>query len=269
MVISTIKSGKGNQLFQYAIGRKLAIQRKEDLYLYFEESNKISNFNLKYKEYKTPPSKNSLSRLFQKKNALIVDPIWNKIDITNLPENIFLNGFWPYESYFSDCRTLLLEELTLINKSTAFSDLEKFVSSQEATSIHVRRGDYLNPTYQTTFKSLDLKYYDEAIQKMNEHKKMDLFVVFSDGIEWCIKNLKLPENTIFIDSSFKLTDDEELMLMCKNNIIANSTYSWWAAWLNQNKNKLIIRPKEWYNSAVAQSSYENTDMLFLNNSILV
>ncbi len=113
-------------------------------------------------------------------------------------------------------------------------------------SIHIRRGDFLNNERHNTDKN---SYYKEAIELIENKVENPVFFVFSDDMDWVKTNLNAKHETNFIDFNDALTNFEDMKLMsaCKHNIIANSSFSWWAAWLNRNENKIVIAPKKWLN----------------------
>jgi hypothetical protein len=164
-------------------------------------------------------------------------------------DNFIIDGFFQSEKYFKNNRKEILD-LVRIPEFVAVKISEKYSKflHEKTTSIHVRRGDYLNHPNHHPVQSLT--YYLNAIDLLKD--KTDLFVIFSDDIEWCKINLNL-ENAIYIEDE---KDYIELYLMsfCKNNIIANSSFSWWGAWLNENPDKTVIGPKNWFGSAIQHNT---------------
>ena len=109
--------------------------------------------------------------------------------------------------------------------------------------MHIRRGDYVKIS-----NTVNLLYYQKAIQYIRQYYKKPVFLVFSDDLDWVKSNIPVEGEVIYVNEDKKMQDYEELLVMskCKSNIIANSTFSWWAAWLNQNKEKYVIAPKLWF-----------------------
>lgn len=273
MIIVRLIGGLGNQMFQYAF----ALVCKE---LFPQEEIKIDVTAFKgyplhegYQIEKLFGAKLSKAskkeilklnypffhyRLWQIGKNLLPMPSnvkWEKkemvYDDTVFEHNsdVYYEGYWQCEEYFSRFKSLIL-------KSYIFPSLDKknsrFISkykNQEIVSLHIRRGDYLkNPL----FKGLtELNYYRDAIIKIMSQANIDKFIVFSNDIEWCKKNI-IPicdGKCVFVDwnkgeDSFR---DMQLMSLCNHNIIANSSFSWWGAWLNQNPDKIVIAPKKWIN----------------------
>jgi hypothetical protein len=157
-------------------------------------------------------------------------------------------GFYQSETYFKPAKDIILEEFTL---KKPFSSQAQNISNNIAlqpmpVSLHIRRGDYVSNDRARKHHGLcSLEYYQEAVERITGKVKNPLFFVFSDDIAWAKQNLKL-DNATFV-SNPEIRDYEELLLMsqCRHNIIANSTFSWWAAYLNKNAKKMVIAPKQW------------------------
>jgi len=132
------------------------------------------------------------------------------------------------------------------------------IENTNSVSIHVRRGDYLNSI---EFKDIcTINYYGNAIKYIENKVKNPVFFIFSNDIEWCKKNLKIVGDSYYITWNNKKENnfrDMQLMSLCKNNIIANSSFSWWAALLNTNENKIVIAPKKWTNNYIEREKIIN------------
>ena len=112
----------------------------------------------------------------------------------------------------------------------------------------MRRGDYVTNKNASSFHGTkDLGYYKAALKPVLKQTNKPVIFVFSDDPEWCKQNLKFSQNTIYVEGNKKGSEDMRLMMQCKHNIIANSSFSWWAAWLNQNSDKVVVAPKKWFN----------------------
>ena len=266
MVIVKIKGGLGNQIFQYAFARFLSTQKnievkidngvnsnKQDTYReyglgYFNITLKLSS---KEESLSTKYPLGILSKIWrgiQIKILKIHNVGWNK-NILNSKEKYF-EGYWQSYKYLEPIRDVLIKELTLKEDiETKYKVVLNQISDTDSVSIHVRRGDYANdPKTKAVHQTFGLEYYQEAIKIIGEKISKPTFFVFSDDIEWVKQNLKIDFPTIFV-SGPQIKDYEELIIMskCKNNIIANSSFSFWGAWLNQNPNKIVIAPKKWNN----------------------
>lgn len=157
----------------------------------------------------------------------------------------YYEGYWQNEGNFKHIRTTILDSYTFPEFATYENiTLAKKLKQTNAVSCHIRRGDYLK---EPTMCVCTPDYYARAIHEMNKRIKPELYVIFSDDIQWCKENISQiigNREVIFVDwnkgdQSFR---DIQLMTLCKHNIIANSSFSWWGAWLNQNENKVVIAP---------------------------
>ena len=179
--------------------------------------------------------------------------------IPNIDGNVKLVGHFQSEKYFIDHRNELLE-LFEIDNETNTRLLEKYgdILNKDTCSIHIRRGDYLG--LQNHHPIQPIEYYQRAIQIVGKEKH---FLVFSDDIEWCKENFDFLPSKTFISGNHDY-EDLYLMSMCQNNIIANSTFSWWGAWLNKNENKQVIIPSKWFGIS---NSHLNTNDLYCDKWI--
>ena len=239
-----LKGGLGNQLFQYAYGRNCIEQGKNVIFdiSFFKENTTDTPRPFLLQNFNIPKS-----IVFTNRKENIVKKILNKIysKISGHYE------FFQSEQYFKSIEHTIRTEITLKDPlSSTAQDLARQIKNESnSVSIHVRRGDYIsNPQAYNHHGICDLSYYDRAISKIKESISTPHFFVFSDDIEWVKENLKL-EHVTYV-SNPTLTECEELVLMsyCTHNIIANSTFSWWGAWLNQNNNKIVIAPQKWLNT---------------------
>ena len=173
------------------------------------------------------------------------EPEHHYIDIPDRKEgrSVILNGYFQSEKYFSDYKEG-------IRAFFDFGPSEK--SKSETCSIHIRRGDYLALSQFHPQQSIN--YFKSAINTIGKDKK---FIVFSDDIQWCKENLGILDCDIEYFHGKNAYDDLLAMSSCSHNIIANSTFSWWAAWLNKNPDKKIIAPKLWFGPAYTHKSTED------------
>ena len=168
-------------------------------------------------------------------------------------DTAFYDGYWQNEGNFKHVRNKILEVYTFPEFTDERNiELAGRLKSANSVSCHVRRGDYLKEPNMCVCAP---NYYARAITEMNERVAPKLYVIFSDGIQWCKENLGGligDREVIFVDwnkgeNSFR---DLQLMTLCKHNIIANSSFSWWGAWLNRNVNKVVIAPEVWMNKPI-------------------
>ncbi|QMW02140.1 alpha-1,2-fucosyltransferase [Spirosoma foliorum] len=271
MIISRISSGLGNQLFQYAVGRNLALTKKTALYIdlsyyrceYSDDTPrkfKLDFFSVSYNNLQKSPLE-----YLSKATRLLPNRSWRPF-VAYLKEKYFhfdpqvltedvgcliLQGFWQSEAYFRQHADTIRRELQLSRiPSIEFEAYHQQIQdSPLPVSIHVRRGDYVShPDFSKRFGFVGLDYYQRAVDILTKQHKNPQFFVFSDELAWAKQNLTLPEHTVFVQNTGPTADVADLVLMsrCHHHIIANSSFSWWSAWLNHNPDKLIIYPKNWF-----------------------
>lgn len=250
-----LKGGLGNQMFQYAYGRAKSLRRNTPLKLDLSDllfpltlrnketprSYKLGHFNIQA-EVIIPTKRPFLRQMVRK----IYEKFVRK-------ERNFQN-----EHYFKACESIIREDFDL---KEALSEKASFMYQQIATSInpvsiHVRRGDYVTDIATALHHgALPISYYKGAVEEIYRYTAEPTFVVFSDDIEWAKSNLPLPQTIIFVSDN-TIQDYEELKLMsaCEHHIIANSSFSWWGAWLNPKNNKTVIAPKQWFTRASFNAS---------------
>ena len=181
--------------------------------------------------------------------------------IQKLEGNIKLIGHFQSEKYFIDYKSEILELFEIDEVTNSYlSEKYSEILNQDTCSIHVRRGDYLSLPNHHPSQPID--YYENAVKIIGEDKH---FLIFSDDIKWCEENFGFIKNKTFITDNLDY-QDLYLMSMCKNNVIANSTFRWWGAWLNKNENKKVVAPTKWF--GVTYSSFK-TDDLYCDNWIKI
>jgi len=273
MIITKLIGGLGNQMFQYAAGRRAAYVNKSELKLDISGYNKqvgitprkyaLNIFNIQ----ENFASKREINKL--KKNNSLVQKILRKIhpvftkksyitekcpnfdsNMLNISDNSYLEGYWGSEKYFSDIEDIIRKDFTPKNKpDNATIELIQRIKNCNSVSVHVRRNDYVMDKKTHDFHGLcGLGYYKKSIALITKKITNPSFFIFSDDPNWCKTNLRLCYPTNYVTHNLEKKDYEDMILMseCKHNIIANSSFSWWGAWLNQNKNRIIIAPKKWF-----------------------
>lgn len=261
MIIIKLQGGLGNQLFQYALGRTLEKVYKKDVKydLSFYTNNKkftprsylLDKFNIEVKIASDVEIKNArplfaytikkiLNKLFYKKYHIAYEAGF--LESIESKDPVYLEGYWHNYRYVEPCLNDLKNELVLID------DKVSGILKGESVAVHIRRGDYLNKS--GDLNTLDTSYYKEAVGVILGKIENPHYYIFTDDTAWVKKNMSFFEKgEITYVSEFGLKDYEEFALMaqCKNVIIANSSFSWWGAVLNQNKEGIIICPKDWKN----------------------
>lgn len=252
MIVVRVLGGLGNQMFQYAYAKalehkgfnvKLDISKFKKYKLHGGYQLDKYNINLENADALT----STLGKLGLKKSVKENSLLFDK-NLLSLTGNEYVKGYFQTEKYFLEIREILLKDF-VINKEIAEST-KKFAfnitSSKNTCSLHIRRGDYISDEKANSVHgTCSLEYYKKAIEIILQMDKNTRFFVFSDDINWTKENLKI-ENTVYIDHKTLPHEDIYLMSLCKNNITANSSFSWWAAWLNTTNNKTVIAPKQWF-----------------------
>ena len=288
MIITRISGGLGNQMFQYAIAKSIAEKNNDefklDISFYPKQTLRKYELNLfnineniatqkecnglRGKEKLIYKIKNRFSFKINRPKSYIFESLEQitifQEEIYNLLGDIYLDGFWQNENYFKNIRDEIIKNF--IPKNSIGMEAKKYledIKSTQSVSIHIRRGDYIaNQHTNSIHGTCDVGYYKKAIAYIDERITNPCFYIFSDDMSWCKENFDFLKNKVFLDDTKSTIDDLELMKNCKHNIVANSTFSWWAAWLNENNKKITIAPKIWFAS-------NNTNTLALKEWIQI
>lgn len=277
MIIVNIIGGLGNQMFQYATGLSLAMSKNTSLKLdtsgfdkYDLHNYSLDNFAISsVKATKLEIFLLKLRKIILLKDSEFIESKFNfNEDLFDQENPVYLRGYWQSEKYFKSIRDKLVIEFLPKNPISSYSQgiLEKIRSSNCSISLHVRRGDYLLTQNQKIHGVCSLKYYESAITFMEKSFEHPTFFVFSDDIEWAKNNLIFNSSVVWVDGNDSSRNFEDIYLMscCMHNVIANSSFSWWGAWLNSNANKKVIAPKAWF-----QTPKHDISDLYCSNWILL
>ncbi len=277
MLIVRIWEGLGNQMFQYAYARK---RMKEGIPVYLDldkaylesfptlknnslRDNRIHKFNIvvpsidveKYGKYFYLREKTELEKkicFFAKKGLWPYPFIEEKNElysrkVAHVKGNVYLKGWFQDWRYFNGIRKELLQEFTPREKIKIPAGVLKMIRGENSIAIHIRRGDYVR-----LGRAMPSAYYFQAKSILENKIDNPIFFIFSDDAQWVKENMKWSDHTrvIYIDELCKLEDYEQLFLMsrCHAQIISNSTFSWWAAWLNKHDDKMIVVPRKFVKS---------------------
>jgi hypothetical protein len=179
-------------------------------------------------------------------------------DVLQLSDGVCLLGYWHSERYFADVAELVRNEFHFLNEPCDENALcAERLAQSNSVAIHVRRGDYAsNPTTNAYHGLCGIDYYNQAVEYMQQRVSDPQFFVFSDDLDWARDNLTLGGDAEFVDHNHGDASQEDLRLMslARHNIIANSSFSWWGAWLNQNESKIVVAPKRWVNDPSINTS---------------
>lgn len=265
MVIVKILGGLGNQMFQYAYAKsleqngyivKIDISGFKDYVLQKYGLDKYNiDLQISQKHENDKIYKNTLFYKILRKISVNLSSSIKEKDLRfnnkllNIKDNSYIYGYFQSEKYFKDIREIILKQFTINQEFSDYAkDIEKkILNSQNSCSIHIRRGDYVTNNNILIHGMCSIEYYKKSMKYLENKIANISYFIFSDDIEWVKNNLPI-QNGIYIDSKEKRIPHEDIYLMslCNHNIIANSTFSWWSGWLNQNKNKIVIAPKIWF-----------------------
>ncbi len=260
-----INGGLGNQLFQYALGESIRIKTGKkveyETFSYIRDKKRkcqLDQFHI-----------NGLGNT--RKISMLVWYVLARISLktgnakkwdsklrilredgeaglyTDRPDYRYLVGYWQNEQNFSEIKKELQKQYQCKCNFEKSKEILGIIEASNAIAVHVRRGDYLQGNNQDMYAKCDEEYYRQAFGYVKQKVVNPVFIVFSNDIEWCKKNLH-EENMYYIDAQYSESDVNDFVIMksCKHFIIANSTFSWWASWLAENKEKIVIAPKNWY-----------------------
>jgi len=284
VIITRLEGGLGNQLFQYAAGRRLAAARNVPLKL---DVSKLADptvrtprcYELGAFSIRAPLASRSeieaniagaggavgrlLARRSKARSTQAASERGFRFDpeVLALPDGVYLSGYWQSERYFEDVADLIREELAFRTPATGRNaEISKEIADHHSVSLHVRRGDYLtDPAVYAMHGVCSIDYYHRAVDFIRKRVSDPTFYLFSDDPQWVRENLDLRDRVRLLDHNGIDAGVEDLRLMsrCAHHIIANSTFSWWGAWLDPDPDKIVIAPKRWF----ADDSIDTADLL--------
>lgn len=267
--IIKFNGGLGNQMFQYAFGKALEAKtgvktifdmsffekkyaRPYELNIFGLDVPAVEGFcdklrlNLIWKFRKSLKHKTFLGLGFYPEAHFEFD-----IKLFTLEPNTYIEGFFQSEKYFGFVEEKIRNDFQFKTKPDSFNQhLIDMITSSNSISLHIRRGDYVQKKrYQNLYATCSLDYYKRGVEHIAKTVENPKLFIFSDDPNWVRQNLNLPYECIFVDnnSGSKSYEDMRLMSLCKHNVIANSSFSWWGAWLNNNSEKIVIAPQKWFN----------------------
>ncbi len=282
MIAIRMTGGLGNQLFEYATARALALRHGAevglDLRFYhdplfrggdIERPFELGAFSIravplhqevlpKRRKARTVAALHSQDALpkvtpfsVYRERTHAFDP-----NVLRQPDWTWLNGFFQCEQYFVDCSETIRSDLTILPEpSPENTAMAQRIRECEAVSVHIRRGDYVSDKRSADlFGPVRRAYYVRAVAHMLKHLQNPVFFVFSDEPDWVEKNLDLGVPLVVVRQRGPGYEDIRLMALCKHNIVANSTFSWWGAWLNPSPDKIVTAPMPWFRNPTVNTS---------------
>ena len=275
MIVVRLSGGLGNQLFQYAAGRALSSHHAAELALdtgWFGERY-LQTTSRPYALFRYPHKARMLDPCELPTRALYTNALFKRLPLgpmrgplrlvreshpgfdpsfLALPDDVYLDGYWQSPRYFDAIAVALCGELT---PSVATSDDDRRVlaatASTESVAVHVRRGDYVSVrAAANAHGALSTDYYRAATRAILERLHAPHFFVFSDDPQWTREHFRIegPTEHVTHNGAGEAFQDLRLMSSCRHQIIANSSLSWWGAWLNPNPEKIVVAPRPWFNT---------------------
>ena len=279
MIKVKIIGGLGNQMFQYAVAKALAVKNNTEVsvnisafgsYTVHPLSLDKLSCNCKFdsrgnflsKIMNLPYFRNTFSKFGHILNVYIEKGLSYNAELFNSNKDVSLFGYFQSEKYFLNIRDILLNEFSLsapLGKHEA--TVENRITKSESVAIHIRRGDYISDkSANSVHGTCESAYFINALSHLEKSHLLSsasVLFVFSDDIEWCQDNLSFGYQTVFVKgNSARPEVDIHLMSKCKHQIISNSTFSWWGAWLNTNPNKCVVAPLQWF-----KKSHDSNDIV--------
>ncbi len=266
MIVIKLMGGLGNQLFQYAFGKSIAIKNNDTLFLdlsYYEQHAKNDtkrSFELKHFDINYKIANEEILNLFINDNFDFKNRFLCKLNSFNRYKkikevskdfdyrliknkgNLFYKGYFQNEKYFEDIKDIISHEFRILKPlSNDYKPFLKQILATNSTFIHVRKTDFTNSINKITFDIVSDQFYLDAIEKMEKNNTDIAFFCFSDDISYCKNLFKHNKNIIFVEvKNANSVDEFNLMSQCKNSIFGNSTFAWWANWINKCERKISI-----------------------------
>jgi hypothetical protein len=288
MIIVKLQGGLGNQMFQYAAGRALAIRKnttlKFDLTYLLDRSPAL---NIIFRDYDldvfpniqvpVATNKECLSLTHTLSNKFLTQVVKKTIGIKSyfrekkfsydsnfkmLPSNVYIDGFWQSEKYFHDKKETIRRDFAFAPLSLEKNyQLADKINTTNSVCLNVRRGDFVSdPVSSSVLGFKGPEYIHKAVQAIEQRVSNPHFYIFSDDIDWCKEHIRLEHPVTIVDhhqAGRKFADYLQLMSSCKHLIIPNSSFAWWAAWLNSNPDKIVVAPLLWFND----TTFDTKDLI--------
>jgi Glycosyl transferase family 11 len=273
VIVVKLRGGLGNQMFQYALGRALALKHNTKLKLdssAYGDPNSVPGAPRRYEldcfrldasfatvlDIGPAPKPGShwrsrAARTIRALRGIEVIKEWGypfQPEILDAPDNTYLVGYWQSEKYFKAAESVIRKDFSFRPPLRGRNEeLANVIRATDSVSVHFRRGDYVShPWASKVLGVLPVSYYFQALQEIAARREPHVFV-FSDDPEWCRHNIAFPYETTYIDANpaDKGFEDMRLMTLCKHHVIANSSFSWWGAWLSPYADKTVYGPGRW------------------------
>jgi hypothetical protein len=253
-IVVLMRGGLSNQMFQFAYGKTLSQQYNMNLVLdtsFLENKNTgvtlrdydLDIFNISSNKQSITDPIRIIEHVFQYTEMLSI-----------LPEihpnrDLYIEGYFQSYKYFDTLKSQINNIFTINWDLSFISKIKSDILNNNSVCIHVRRGDYLKTSFHGT---MEMDYYTNAMNIIETSVSDPIYYIFSEDIEWSKQNFAKP-NMVIVSMEYageKAEGHFELMRSCKHFIVANSSFSWWTAYLSENPNKIVISPKKWFNNDI-------------------
>jgi hypothetical protein len=263
-----LMGGMGNQLFQYAAGRRLASRHHADLVLdlgWFAHEGKdvVAPRSFQLGGFEIPAALTELDprvlvdweqkrrRLFSRRRLEVIrqrdlDVMLDE-RVLHAPDDVLLLGYWQSEKYFFEVADLVRRDLRFhAEPDGSYADLDEIAGKASGVAVHVRRGDYVTDPGTSAFHGvLGRDYYRRALKLVEERVDQPKFLAFSDEPDWVEREFA-SEFPLSVVAGGDAHQELRLMSRCKHHVIANSSFSWWGAWLGEGKGSVVVAPSRWF-----------------------
>lgn len=275
MIIVKLQGGLGNQLFQYATGLAISLRngmvlkldqewykRNKERKFLIDRFNTVIDFASELEIQHAKGVSGNWFIKFLRKIGIQKSPILEERDAYRLPslkagQPVYIRGYWQSPAYFEEYVKVIMTQFSLKQWTEQVLASKILIESTQSVGVHIRRGDYVsNPASAAFHGVLEWTYYEKALVLLKERYGDFICFVFSDDHVYAKRMFETYPNTHFLNG---FNDEEELILLsrCKHQIIANSTFSWWAAWLNPNPDKVVIAPRLWFADTVKNATTDH------------
>lgn len=287
MIVIEMSGGLGNQMFQYALYKKFESLNKDVVMetSFFRSGQELREYELGIfpVKYRTITDKEAANirgfgyqdsvldkirhKLIPQKYKIYVDKIGPFQPEIFEMDNVYLSGYWQNENYFKDIKEVICRDFSFSDKlMEQYKNICERLDKENSVSVHIRRGDYLTTENTRIHGNICTdKYYANAMNYIKEKVKNPQFYIFTDDLDWAHEKYS-GENITIVDGNRNTSSYVDMFLMskCKHNIVANSTFSWWAAWLNSNTDKLVLAPPKWLNN-FPEAQVASADWILVDN----
>ena len=270
--------GLGNQMFQYAFGRVLEAHLNNKVFYdkswFIQDFSNVTPRNFELEAFGLSLNYIDPAGLFFRnkqhswltilkqrlKRKIVCNKVYEKsfsLEQLKTKNNLYLEGYWQNPKYFEGIRETILKDFSFLElKNPEDSDLQNQILASESVAVHIRRGDYVNnPTTNQFHGTCSIEYYKKATELIVSKVQNANFFLFTDDPHFVKANFGFLSNANIVSNSNRSDIDElNLMHLCKHFIIANSSFSWWGAWLSKNSEKIVITPQKWFNNVEAEKN---------------